>query len=102
MTKLERDFERHVIKKLEYLFPGAITLKVYPNYIQGFPDRLMLFENTWGAFEFKRTKHSHRQPNQSYYIDYLNKMSYASFIYPENEEVFFNEIQSTLRSLQRS
>ena len=33
MPVRESVFERKLIRELEEMFPGAITLKVYPNYI---------------------------------------------------------------------
>lgn len=94
----ESRFEVAVIKRLELMFPGAIVLKNYPNYRQGFPDRLILFRDRWAAFEMKAAPNSDHQPNQDYYIDRLNRMSYASFIYPENEEVVLYGLQQALRT----
>jgi len=94
MTR-ESEFETTLIKRLMRSYPGAIILKNDANRLQGFPDRLILFENTWAAFEVKASEYAHRQPNQGYYIDLLNKMSYASFVYPENKEDFLNELQQT-------
>jgi len=97
MSALEKDFEYKTIKHLERLFPGAVVLKTYPNYIQGFPDRLILFEDTWGAFEFKRSKIASVRNNQEYYIQLLNEMSFARFVFPETKKEFFDEIQSAFR-----
>lgn len=100
MVQKESTFERHLIKRIETLFPGAINLKVFPGYIQGFPDRIMLWNNTWAAYEVKRNRFANKQPNQDYYIHTLDRMSFASYVYPENEEEFFNEIQRTLGSFR--
>lgn len=94
----ESKFEATLIKELERLFPGAIILKNDANYIQGFPDRLMLWKNTWAAFEVKATRFARHRPNQDYYIDLLNRMSYASFIYPGNEADVLYELQQALRT----
>jgi len=102
MSQRESIFEKRIINRLEELFPNSIILKVHPNYLQGFPDRLILNGNRWAAFELKREIEAHRQPNQNYYIHRLNDMSYASFVYPENKEVFFNEIQYALRLIRSS
>ena len=61
---LERDYQRHVIKTLKDMFPGCIVLKTDPNYKQGIPDLLILYENHWGALEVKRSSKAHHQPNQ--------------------------------------
>lgn len=96
--KLERDFQSNLIKELKKLFEGCIVMKTDPNYIQGFPDLLILFKEKWALLECKREKNAHHQPNQDYYIDILDKMSFARIIYPENKEEVLNELQQTFRT----
>lgn len=92
----ESKFEQKLIKILETdLFPGSIILKIYP-FIQGTPDRLMLFENTWAAFEVKRSGIATLRPNQKHYISLLNDMSFAQIVYPEREKEFLDDIQRSL------
>lgn len=93
----ESRFERDLIAELQEVFPGAIILKNDANNLQGFPDRLILFGDKWAAFEVKAFRTARRQPNQEYYIRLLDQMSYASFVYPENKEVFLHELQQALR-----
>lgn len=93
----ESVFEKKVINDLLTMFPGAIILKTDPSFIQGFPDRLMLYGTNWAAFEFKKSINSSLRPNQEYYIDLLNEMSYASFIYPENLEEAVHGLQRSFR-----
>lgn len=93
----ESKFESALIKELMELFPGAIILKNDPNYLQGFPDRLLLFKDKWAAFEVKASRFSSHRPNQNYYIEKLNDMSYASFIYPANKEDVLDDLQQALR-----
>lgn len=95
--KRENKFQSNLIDELEELFPGCIVLKTNPNYIQGFPDLLILFKNHWAALECKRSEHEVHQPNQDYYVDILGKMSYASFIFPENKEEVLDELQQTFK-----
>jgi hypothetical protein len=47
--------------------------------------------------EVKASRKANVQPNQAYYIEKLNKMSYASFIYPENEEEVFDDLQRSFK-----
>ena len=103
MGKKESDFQGDLIKKLKQQYPGCMVLKNDPTYIQGIPDLLVLYGQHWAALECKRSKADFRRSlkknkNQRYYVDKMNGMSYASFIYPENEEEVLNEIQSALQS----
>lgn len=94
--KKENKFQAELIKDLKKLYPEAIIIKTDPNYIQGLPDLLILNKRKWAALECKRSKKAHMQPNQYYYISKMNKMSYASFIYPENKEEVLHELQQSL------
>jgi hypothetical protein len=94
---LESVFKKKLINRILREFPGAIVLKADANNIQGITDNFILFEDRWAAFEAKRNRFAPHQPNQDYYVDLLNRMSYASFVYPENEEQFIHEIQQSLR-----
>lgn len=95
---LERDYQAHLIKRLKDLFPGCIVMKNDPDYIQGIPDLLILYNSHWAALEVKRSAKSSHRPNQNYYVKKLNEMSYSSFVYPENEEEVFNDLQQALRA----
>lgn len=99
MGKKESDFQGSLIKKIKERFPGCLVLKNDSSYIQGVPDLLILHNDKWAALECKRSEKEVKKPrpNQPYYINKMNSMSYASFIYPENEEEVLNEIQSTLQ-----
>ena len=88
----ESDYQSGLVKSLEKKFPGAIILKNDANYLQGFPDLLILYKNKWAALEVKRNSSASHRPNQDYYVDLLDGMSYASFIYPENEESVLNDL----------
>ena len=100
MGMRESEFEFHVVKRLERSFPGAINLKIFPGYIQGFPDRIVLWNDRWAAYEVKKHQNAHKQPNQDYYINLLDRMSFGAYVYPENEEDFFNEIQRAFESIR--
>lgn len=93
----ESKFEKHLIKLLKQLYPGCVILKNDANKLQGIPDRLILYKDRWAAFEVKASAKSTKRPNQDFYIDKLGKMSFAAFVYPENEEAFLDELQQTLR-----
>ena len=95
---LEKNFQAQLIKDLKTEFPDCIVLKNDPTYIQGFPDLLILYKNKWAALECKQKDNAHKQPNQEYYVNKLGKMSYASFINPENKEEILSELRKSFRT----
>lgn len=97
----ESQFQSKLIRDLKEKMPGCIILKNDPNYIQGFPDLLILYNDRWAALECKREAKASRQPNQEYYVSKLNQMSFASFIDPENKEDVIHGIQSAF-GIERS
>ena len=98
MAKLERDFQAKLIKEIKQIFKGCIVIKNDSSYIQGIPDLLILYRDKWAALEVKKSATAHHQPNQEYYVELMDEMSYASFIYPENKEEVLYELQQTLFS----
>lgn len=97
MGKLENRFQRELIKELKDLFPGCIVMKNDPDYIQGIPDLTILYGDRWATLECKRSEKARHQPNQDYYVDTMNEMSFSRFIFPENKEAILDELQSALR-----
>ena len=92
----ENAYQAKLIKKLKAMYPDAIVLKGDANRIQGICDILVLRGNTWVGLECKRNAKAPHRPNQDYYVDKMNQMSYASFIFPENEEEILDEVQRAL------
>lgn len=97
MSKVETDFELQLIKDLEELFPGCYTWKLDPDQQQGIPDLLILFKDKWAILECKRSMYAKHQPNQDYYVELFNRMSFSAFIYPENREETLDELQRAFR-----
>lgn len=93
----ENAYQGRLIKVLRDLFPGCLVLKNDPQYLQGIPDLLILHEDKWAMLEVKDYEDAPEQPNQGYYVDMLNDMSFAAFIYPENEEEVLDALQQALR-----
>lgn len=91
----ETEFQSKLIKELKRIFPGCFVLKTDAGYIQGIPDLLILYKDKWAALECKKEKDAKRRPNQGYYVDILNKLSFSRFIYPENKEEVLNDLQRT-------
>lgn len=94
---LEARFKTKLIKDLEHMFPGCIIIHLDPQEYQGIPDLLILYRDTWAALEGKKSKNSRHQPNQDYYVDLLNSMSFAAFIYPENKEEVLDALEYTFK-----
>ena len=94
---LENKFQSNLIKELKRMFPGCIIVKNDPNYIQGFPDLTIFYKNKWAVLECKKSKNASRQPNQEYYVDKLDGMSFARFISPENKEEILDELYQTFK-----
>lgn len=94
--RTEAAYQARLIKKLQVLFPSGFILKNDPNEYQGIPDILILLGNQWAMLELKLSPTSEVQPNQEYYVDMFNRMSFASFICPETEEQVLHDLQSAL------
>lgn len=90
--KKESAFQHSLIQKLKKRYPGCVVLKNDANYIQGFPDLTIFYKDRWAALECKRSLDESHQPNQDYYVEYLNGMSYSSFVCPENCETVMKEL----------
>ena len=88
----ESKFQAETIKEIERRFPGAIVTKMDASYIQGIPDILVLYKNHWATLEFKKSENARHQPNQDYYVNQMNGMSFSAFIFPENKERVLDEM----------
>lgn len=93
MVRKENTFQSDLISELEDIFPNCIILKNDCNYIQGFPDLIVLYYDKWASLECKRSLHEPYRPNQEYYLEVLDDMSFASMICPENKEAVLYELQ---------
>ena len=89
---LENKFKTKLNNEIKEMLPGCMIVHLDPNEIQGIPDLLVLYGNKWAALEGKKSAVARHQPNQDYYVDIMDKMSFAAFIYPENK----NEVLDAL------
>lgn len=89
-ARLESGFQDRLKTTLKAMFPGCKVVKM--DQIQGIPDLLILFGERWAVLETKRTESAPHRPNQDYYVDLMNEMSFARFIYPENKEKVLSEL----------
>lgn len=92
----ESDFQQGLIRELREMFPDALIFKNESR--QGLPDLTILEGNKWALLECKASAHASHQPNQDYYVDKANKMSFSRFIFPENKQEVLDELQQALRS----
>ena len=95
-SRLESGFQDRLRKELENMFPGCMIFKM--NQIQGIPDLLVLYKDKWFSLECKRGTRSKKQPNQEYYVNLMDKMSFSRFINKENKEEVLRELQQTFRT----
>lgn len=94
----ESKFQNGLINKIKERFPGCVIMKNDANYIQGIPDLTILHGDRWAMLEVKKNEKASHQPNQDYYVNKMNEMSYAAFVYPENEEEVLNGLAQALES----
>ena len=75
--KKESNFQSSLRKELKARFPGCIVTKLDANDIQGIPDLLILYKDKWATLENKRSSKASKQPNQEYYVNKMDEMSFS-------------------------
>lgn len=98
----EANYRTGLIKRIQERFPECVILPNDPQRIQGIPDILVLFNKFWAALELKRSGSASKRPNQDYYINKFNGMSFGAIIYPENETEVLDAIQSKVGSSRKA
>lgn len=93
MGKLENKFQADLIKEIKSTFDGCIVTKLDAKHIQGIPDLAIFYNDRWATLECKKDKTASKQPNQEYYVNKMNGMSFSRFIEPENKEEVLNELK---------
>jgi hypothetical protein len=95
-------FKTKVIARLKTMFPGCELIKPDPSYSQGIPDLVILWGNYWASLEFKKAKTANVQPNQEYYVQRLDGMSFAAFIHPGNVEEVLDALEKAFKPPRRT
>lgn len=90
-SRLESGFQDKLRDELKKIFPGCMIFKM--DQIQGIPDLLILYKNKWASLENKKSANAKRQPNQEYYVNKMNEMSFSRFICPENKDDVLNDLK---------
>ncbi|ATN93702.1 VRR-Nuc domain protein [Streptomyces phage Scap1] len=92
----ESQYQARLIDELERRFPGCVVLKNDPEYHQGIPDLVIFYGDRWAMLEVKVSETARVQVNQPYWVETLNSMSFAAFIYPSNEEEVLRGLEQAL------
>jgi hypothetical protein len=91
-------YQAKLIRRLKRMFPGCEILKNDANLRQGILDLTIFWCDMWAMLEVKASKSAPERPNQDYYVSRFNEMSFAAFIYPENEEEVLTALQEAFAS----
>lgn len=93
-SRLESGFQDALIRDIKKRLPGSMIFKMEQR--QGIPDLLVLYRGRWAALECKKSARAKKQPNQEYYVNLMDDMSFSRFIYPENKEEVLREMEQAL------
>ena len=94
----ENKFQSDLIKEIKERFNGCIVTKLDSAHIQGIPDLLVLYKDKWATLECKRNGKASHRPNQEYYVNKMNEMSFSRFVYPESKEAVLDELQQSFKA----
>lgn len=94
----ESRFQKKLIEEIKNRFSGIVVLKNDADYMPGVPDILLLYNNKWAMLECKRSFDAPIRPNQRYYVEMFNEMSFCSFICPENKDEILYELEQSFES----
>jgi hypothetical protein len=94
----EAKYQSGLIKRLKERFPGCQVLKNDPQYMQGILDLTIFWGPCWAMLEVKARANASERPNQAYYVEQMDNMSFAAFIYPENEEEVLTALSEAFAS----
>lgn len=99
-SRLESGFQDRLCKEIKERFPDSMVFKM--ERPQGIPDLLILYEDMWASLECKQFANARRQPNQEYYVEKMDRMSFSRFIYPENKEEVLDDLQSAFSARRKA
>lgn len=91
-SRLESGFQDKLRDEIKAMFPGCMVFKM--DQQQGIPDLLVLYKDKWASIENKKSANAKRQPNQEYYVNKMNEMSFSRFACPENKEEVLNDLKN--------
>lgn len=91
-SKFKAQFKKRFKERMAELDIPIAIIENKPNP-RSFPDTTFLGPGVWAVLDFKKSKDASHQPNQDYYIRELGSIGFACFVYPENAEEVFNELE---------
>lgn len=95
-------YKNKVIGRIKEMFPGCEIIRGDSSTQQGIPDHFILWGSNWASLEFKKSEKASRQPNQDHYIEKFDEMSFAAYIYPENEEEVLCALEQAFKPPRRT
>lgn len=99
---LESRFQRELIEDIRNRFVDSIVMKLDSGYKQGVPDLLILHGAKWATLECKKNSTATHRPNQDWYVNKMDGMSFSRFIYPENRDEVMQELISFFEDKERT
>lgn len=91
-SKFKADFKRDLKERMREL---GHPVKVIENKAshRSAPDTIVLGRWGWAVLEFKKGSGAAQQPNQAYWVEDYDKLSYGAFVSPENAEEILDELE---------
>ena len=94
----ENVYQRRLIRKVDAMFDGqALIVKNDAGYQQGILDLTVFYGPRWGMLEVKASALAPHRPNQDYWVQRMDEMGFAAFIYPENETEVLYALREALQ-----
>ena len=91
----ENKYQSQLIKRIKERFPDSIVMKNDSSYIQGIPDLTVIYGDKWATLEVNQSEDGSHRPNQDFYVEKMNNMSFSSFITTEKEEEVLDEMEQS-------
>ncbi len=98
----EAQYQAQLVKKLNRRFPGCLVLRGDAFRDQGILDLFILWNDKWASLEVKADASAPKQPNQDYFVERLGAMSFAAYIYPQNEEEVLHALEQAFKPPRRT
>ena len=99
--KKESAFQSEVIHELKRRWPGCVVMKNMTGAKDGFPDITVYIGAIWAMLECKRSKNAPHRPNQDWWVDNLNRMGFARFIFPENRKEVMRDLERYVKRMTK-